>query len=349
MTHKRWMLALAALTLAVTTACNKVPDLTGMTKDQAQTALAKDKLQVGTVTFANQPGKTAGTVIDQDPKPKEKIPDNKTVALVLQSDGSSAQGGSSGSTNGNNTNTTGGNTTGGSQSQNPSTIAVPNLNGQTQNDAEAMLNQIGLVPGNMSVVLNDKPAGKVFDQDPPAGTSVQVGTVVNLSIASDALVTVPQVTGQPQAAAEQMIKNAQLIPQTEFDIHPGPDPVGSVFECQTQGLRIAKGQPIVLKVKQEAATVPHVVGQNLQQAQLTLYQSNLTPVVHYVHDPANVLRVTSQTYPDNYSLAKYSPVGITVGALDFRLIGRYVVMAQPQVAATQKIQVNKMMTMFRQQ
>jgi len=346
MTQKKMLLTFAILTLAAAVGCSKVPDLTGMTKDQAQAELAKDKLQMGSVTLANQPGKTAGTVIDQDPKPKEKIPDNKVIALVLQSDGSSAQTGSNGTTGGTTTGTN--NATGSNQPPvTPSTVTVPNFNGQTQNDAEAMINQLGLVPGNMNVVLNDKPAGKVFDQDPPAGTSVPMGTQVTLSIASDALVTVPTVTGQPQAVAEQMLKAAQLVPVTEFDIHPGSDPVGSVFECSGQGLRIAKGQNITLKVKQESATVPHVVGQTLQQAQLMLYQNNLTPVVHYVHDPSNVLKVTAQTYPDNYPVAKYAPVGITVGALDFGLIGRYVVLAQPQVAATQKIQVNKMVTMFK--
>jgi beta-lactam-binding protein with PASTA domain len=348
MTYKHWMLALVILAIALGTGCNKVPDLTGMTKDQAQAQLAKDKLQMGTVTFANQPGKPAGTVLDQDPKPKEKIPDNKIVALVLQSDGSTSSTGTTGGTTTGTTGSTGTGAAGTQGTQSPNTVAVPNLSGQTQNEAEAALNQIGLVPGNMNVVLNDKPAGKVFEQDPPAGTSVQLGTVVNLSISSDALVNVPPVMGQPQAIAEQMIRNAQLIPQSESDIHQGPDPVGNVFDQNpAQGLKIAKGQTVILKVKQEAAVVPHTVGMTLQQAQLALYQNNLTPVVHYVRDPGNILKVTAQTVADNTPLAKYSPVGITVGELDLRLIGRYVVMAQPQAAATQRVQVNKMVRLFR--
>jgi beta-lactam-binding protein with PASTA domain len=344
MTYKKWMLALAVMAIAVGTGCSKVPDLTGLTKDQAQAELTKEKLQLGTVTVVNQPGKTAGTVLDQDPKPKEKIPDNKTIALVLQADAATATTGGTGATTGGTT------TTGGTQTTTPppNTIAVPSLAGQTQVDAETMLNQIGLVPGNMNIVLNDKPAGKVFDQDPPAGTSVQLGTIVNLSISSDAMVTVPSVTGQPQAVAEQTIKNANLIPQSDPGIHPGADAVGNVFDQNpSQGLRIAKGQTVILKVKQDAAVVPHVLGLTLDQAKLALYGSNLTPVVYYVRDPANLLKVTAQTVPENTPLAKYSPVGITVGEMDFRLIGRYIVMAQPQVAATQKIQVKTMMPLFK--
>ncbi len=355
MTHTKWMLPLAVLLLAFGTGCSKVPDLTGMTQAQAQAELTKDKLQTGAITYTNQPGATPGTVVDQDPKPKGKIPDNKTVALVLQAvatsgTGATAGGNTGGTPTAGGTPTTGGTpATGGTQgTANPNLIPVPNLNGQTQAGAEAVLNQIGLVPGAMTVVLNDKPAGKVFDQDPPANTSVPLGTIVNLSISSDAMVTVPSVLGQPQAAAEQLIKNAQLIPQSDPEIHQGGDPVGSVFDQNpAQGLRIAKGQAVILKVKQEAAVVPHVVGAMLQDAQIRLYQNNLTPVVHYVNDPANFGKVTAQTVPDNTPLAKYSPVGITVGTWDRALIGRYVVMARPGATVSQNIQVNKVVPQFR--
>src|SRR6266446_5049428 len=219
MTHTKWMLPLAGLLLAFGTGCSKVPDLTGMTQAQAQAELTKDKLQTGAITYTNQPGATAGTVVDQDPKPKGKIPDNKTVALVLQAvatsgTGATAGGNTGGTPTAGGTPTTGGTpATGGTQgTANPNLVPVPNLNGQTQAGAEAVLNQIGFVPDDKpKVVLNDKPAGKVFDQDPPAGTPVPLGTTVTFSIASDAVVTMPQVIGQPQAAAEQLIKNAQLI------------------------------------------------------------------------------------------------------------------------------------------
>jgi len=345
MTNTKLFSALAVLLLAFATGCSKVPDLTGMTQAQAQDALAKEKLQLGAVTVSNQAGKTPGTVLDQDPKPKAKIPDNKTIAIVLQSAPATDTTGT-GSTTGNAGGTT---TTGSTQnSGNSNLVSVPNLSGLSQNDAEAALNQLGLIPGAVNVVLNDKPAGKVFEQDPPAATSVPPGTIVNLSVSSDAIVAVPQVTGMAQAAAEQAIRIANLVPQSEPEIHPGADPNGNVFDQNpAQGLRVAKGQPVVLKVKQDAAVVPHVVGQTLQQAQIMLYQANLTPVVHYVLDRNNIGKVTGQTEPDNKNLAKGSPVGITVGQMDFRLIGRYEIMQRPQVAMSQTIQMNKVVSQFR--
>ena len=351
MTHTKWILPVAVLLLAFGTGCSKVPDLSGMTQSQAQDELTKQKLTMGAVTYANVPGKTAGTVVDQDPKPKESIPSNKTIALVLQAGANSGANSGGTGTNGG-TSTTGGNTTQGNTSggQASGMVQVPNLVGQTQDTAQAMLNQLGLVPGQVTVVLNDKPPGQVFFQDPPANTSVTLGTLVNLTVASDQMVTVPSVLGQPQASAEQLIKNAQLIPESESDIHPGGDPVGNVFDQNpAAGLKILKGQPVTLRIKQDAATVPHVVGYMLQQAQLALYQANLTPVVHYVRDPANVGKVTSQTVPDNTPLAKGAPVGINVGELDFRLIGRYIVMARPQATTTQNVQIKNMMTQFKRQ
>ena len=345
MTHSKWMLATAVLLIAFATGCSKVPDLSGMTQDQAKQALDKKKLQLGTVTTANLPGRTAGTVIDQDPKADAKIPDNKIIGIVLQAQPTNT--GTTGSTTG----TTGGTTTTTGSTQNvgnTNLIPVPSLTGLSQNDAEAALNQMGLIPGAVNIVLNDKPAGKVFEQDPPAATAVPPGTIVNLSVSSDAIVAVPQVTGMTQAAAEQAVRIANLVPQSEPEIHPGTDPVGNIFDQNpAQGLRVAKGQPVVLKVKQDAAVVPHVVGQTMQQAQVSLYQANLTPVVHYVLDPNNVGKVTAQTEPDNKNLAKGAPVGITVGQLDLHLIGRYVIMQRPEVAMTQKIQMNTMVSKFR--
>jgi hypothetical protein len=78
---KSILLSMAVLLLAFMTGCNQVPDLTGMTKDQAQEALVKKKLLLGTVTTTNVAGKTAGTVVDQDPKPKGKIPDCRRMQL----------------------------------------------------------------------------------------------------------------------------------------------------------------------------------------------------------------------------------------------------------------------------
>lgn len=309
MLNKKVILAIATALLALATGCNKVPDLTGMTKDQAQDALTKKKLQLGTIATTDK-GKTPGTVVDQDPQPGAKIPANKTVALVLQSGGNAAGGNTTGGTGGTNGGTQG--------TANSGTVPVPDLTGKALSEAEVTLVQSGLgLRGDPIVVVNDQPPGKIFKQDPPAGTPVLPGTGVGVSIASDAIVPVPPVTGQPQEVAQQLISAAQLVPTITTDIHPGPDPVGSVFlQSPAAGEKVAKGQPVTLTVKEESVTVPRVIGDTQETAQLKLYNSGLTPAIQLVFgDASNINHVIAQSIPENTPKPRGATVTITVGGL----------------------------------
>jgi eukaryotic-like serine/threonine-protein kinase len=312
MWNKKLGLLTVVLMIVMATGCSKVPDLTGMTKDQAQDALAKKKLVLGTVTTTNVAGKPPGTVVDQDPKPKEKIPDNKTVALVLQAGDATAGGTTGGATGG-----TGG-TTGGTGTTNPNLVSVPNLTGKTPADASVLLVQNGLVLADSpKVEINDKPPGLIFAQDPPAGTQVALATHVAVSVASDAIVTVPSVIGHPQAEAQQLITAAQLTPTVETDMHPGSDAIGSVFEqSPPASMKVVKGQTVLLKVKQDSVTVPNVVGQTQEQAQLHLFQGGLTPVTQLVPpSPNNLNIVINQSQPVNTVVPRGTTVTIYVGGL----------------------------------
>lgn len=312
MWNKKLVLLTAVLMLVLATGCSKVPDLTGMTQQQAQEALAKQKLTVGTVTTTNQAGKPAGTVLDQDPKPKAKIPDNKTVALVLQAADATGGGTTGGTTGG-----TGG-TTGGTATTNPNLVSVPDLTGKTPADAGVLLVQNGLVLADSpKVEINDKPPGLIFAQDPPAGTQVALATHVAVSVASDAIVTVPSVIGHAQAEAQQLIVAAQLTPTVETDMHPGPDAIGNVFEqSPPANMKVVKGQTVLLKVKQDSVTVPNVVGQSQEQAQLHLFQGGLTPVTQLVPpNSTNLNIVVNQSQPVNTVLPRGTAVTIYVGGL----------------------------------
>jgi beta-lactam-binding protein with PASTA domain len=307
---KTMILPLVALMLGFATGCSKVPDLRGMTQQQAQDLLTKKKLVLGTVTTATLPGKTAGTVVDQDPEPGAKIPDNKTVALVLQAGGTASAGGGA----------TGGTTDGTTGTNNPITVPVPDLTGKDPIEAEALLVASGLsLAKPPDVVTNrDKPAGKIFFQDPPATTPVVPGASVRVNVASDGgIVNVPPVVGHSLAEAEQLISAAQLTSNPQPEIHPGPDAVGYVFE-QSPGANVptTKGQPVLLKVKAENVTVPRVIGDAQEAAQLKLYNSGLTPAIQLVFgDPSNMGMVISQSSPEGTPLLRGTTVIITVGGL----------------------------------
>jgi serine/threonine-protein kinase len=308
---KSMILPLTVLMLAFATGCSKVPDLRGLTQQQAQDLLTKKKLTLGAVTTATLPGKTAGTVVDQDPEPGAKIPDNKTVALVLQAGGGTASAGA-GATGG-----TAGGTTG---TNNPTTVTVPDLTGKDAGEAEAILVTSGLsLTQPPDVVTNrDKPAGKIFFQDPPAGTPVVPGSSVAVKVASDGgLVNVPSVVGHSLAEAEQLISAAQLTSNPQPEIHPGSDVVGYVFEQNpSANVPTTKGQAVLLKVKAENVTVPRVIGEAQDAAQGDLARSGLTPAIQLVFgDASNIGKVISQSSPEGTPLLRGTTVIITVGGL----------------------------------
>ena len=89
---------------------------------------------------------------------------------------------------------------------------VPDVVGQTQAAAEAAITAAGLSVGAVTTAASDTvPAGDVISQNPVAGTSVAPGSAVSLIVSSGpALVSVPNVVGQTQAAAEATITSAGL-------------------------------------------------------------------------------------------------------------------------------------------
>ena len=58
----------------------------------------------------------------------------------------------------------------------PAMVAVPVLSGKRANGASAALSRLGLKVG----AIYGPPSGRVFKTTPHSGTSVKVGTVVNL-------------------------------------------------------------------------------------------------------------------------------------------------------------------------
>ena len=74
---------------------------------------------------------------------------------------------------------------------------VPNVQGLTQGDAEVAIRAVQLEVGTITQGTSPTvPAGRVMDQDPPAGSYATKGTAVNLVISiGPTMVIVPDVVG----------------------------------------------------------------------------------------------------------------------------------------------------------
>jgi beta-lactam-binding protein with PASTA domain len=129
-----------------------VPRVIGMSRELALNALEVAGFDAGEVVerASNEP---RGAVIDSRPRPGTQAPMPSTVALVI--------------------------------STGPTTIIVPDLIGRPLSEATQLLRQVGLAVGDVSYgsssAITD--AGAVVSaQSPPAGSQMNAGTRVNLTV-----------------------------------------------------------------------------------------------------------------------------------------------------------------------
>lgn len=128
-----------------------VPDVTGMTQTEAETAITSAGLAVGTITEASSDTVPTGQVVTQNPIAGANVAPGSAVALVF--------------------------------SRGPEPAIVPNVVGMTQSAAESAITGAELTVGVLSEQYSDNvPAGQVVSQDPMAGASVAPSSTVALVI-----------------------------------------------------------------------------------------------------------------------------------------------------------------------
>ncbi|HEX6500967.1 MAG TPA: Stk1 family PASTA domain-containing Ser/Thr kinase [Micromonosporaceae bacterium] len=151
-----------------------VPNLVGMTADDAARALTDAKLN-GDPKTEPASGCTKNTVIDQDPKVGLKVDEGTTVHYTI---------------------------CGG-----PNMVKVPVLVNLTQEQAQTQLANAHL-QGKFQAVDSDKQKGTVVKSDPPEGTSVQENATVTVFVSKGNEVSVPDLTGLTPDQAAGKLRNA---------------------------------------------------------------------------------------------------------------------------------------------
>lgn len=147
-----------------------------------------------------------GTLLAIDPPPGAKVPRGATVTLSV--------------------------------SAGPPARPVPDLAGRTFDQATAALSDVGLTGTRFETFDDQVPAGTVIGTNPLPGTDVRPGlaVAVNVSKGPD-LVTVPSVSGQAVAAAQQVLSAVGLQVNAVY----GP-PGGTAFSSQpAAGAKVKRG------------------------------------------------------------------------------------------------------------
>jgi len=128
-------------------------------------------------------------------------------------------------------------------SSGPQQVKVPEVTGSTQAEAKAALTAVGLKVGTVTQqAAAGRPAGTVLSQSPQAGTALQTGQAVNLTVAQAPKETaVPEVVGQNEAQAAATLGRAGFNPKSVSRTVTNPAQVGVVLKQSPAGGHLALG------------------------------------------------------------------------------------------------------------
>jgi serine/threonine-protein kinase len=160
-------------------------------------------------------------------------------------------------------------------------VPVPNVVGQTYDDANTALTKLGLVVSRVDQETPDQPASTVLSSSPAAGTKVDKGTTITVTVAAEPPVAVPDVRNQDQVQAQAILQNAGF----QISVAPVPNndvPAGKVVNTDpAPGAMVPKGTTIAVSVSEgpQTAAIPSVIGQPAQSAATTLTGAGFNVVV----------------------------------------------------------------------
>lgn len=250
-TARRWTIVAVLLILVIGVAAAvyamlgggvAVPDVTGITQDEAAQALESAGLRLGEVGQAADPDVPTGLVVGQEPAAGAEVDEGSAVALTVSSG--------------------------------PGTVAVPDVVGMTRAEAEDALAAAGFVPASVLQYDLTAPSGQVVEQLPAGGEEAATGSEVGLLVSRGrpvVEVSVPDVTGMAQDEATASLADAGLV-AVPVEAYAADVPEGDVAGQEpAAGDRVAPLTEVLLTVSLGAgattAVVPDVVG--LTQAKAT--------------------------------------------------------------------------------
>ena len=203
-----------------------VPDLAGLTVEQARLALLDLGLTIGTITMQNDPTVPENTIIATAPAEGEQVLGGATIDLIV--------------------------------SQGSGIVQIPNVQGQTSDAARSVLEGepfdfiVSIVPEASDTVES----GRVTRTSPNISSQTTKGSAITLYVSTgQATVAVPPVTGITEAEARSALRG--FVIRVEYiDVPTGSTNDGLVIaQDPSAGVQIAPGGRILLKVGKAATPV----------------------------------------------------------------------------------------------
>jgi serine/threonine-protein kinase len=260
-----------------------VPNVVGKTQAVASQMLAGQHL-IPAVKPVNS-AKTPGIVVRQDPTPDSNVKKDSTVTISV--------------------------------SVGVGTEPIPDVSGETTNDAKSKLTdagfQVKVDPAESSSTIAPD---SVIRTIPAVGAEAEKGSVVHIVPSKG--VAIPNVANLSQQQAIAALVDAGLQPQTQTE-SSDTVPIGNVTRTDppygTTG--VAGGSPITVFVSTGSSqvSVPPVIGFSVSMAKSTLEGANLQSTLKFEPTTvqANDGKVLNQDPPPGTRVDPQSNVVLTVG------------------------------------
>lgn len=263
-----------------------VPNVVGMTLDEASTALAGANL-TPVEKEAQITGKApAGQIIGQEPAAETQVAKGSEVLLIKE----------------------------GEEPQ----VDVPDVTKRLVSDAKTRLTEAGLsVVEKSTEVTPGLEINQVVSQNPAGGQKVKPGSTVELTVAVQRQITVPDVTFKPANLAQQQITAAGLkFVMKDPELAPSNVAAGNIKRQNPEGdAKVPPDAVIELVAAAPSTQVPRVIGKKIGEAQVLFQQAGLElGRVSGTVDTgnANTVMITSQTPVQDTTVARGSKVDVAV-------------------------------------
>ena len=271
-----------------TTTKVKVPDVRGMTVDEATTTLSKKKLGIKIAKQEASDTYEKGTIIRQDPEGDSKVDKNTEVRVVV------------------------------STGKEIKTVQVPDVSGKDENSAQKALEAKNLVVEFKSEYNDSVDEGKVISTDPAAGTEVKEGTTVTMIVSQGAeKATVPTLVGLSQEDADAALAAAGLVTGSVTEDYSDQYEAGIVMSQKTkENKKVNKGTTVDYVVskgpKVEKVSVPGLGNMTYDMAMQALSDRGLVGNGTEEYSNVTVGYVVSQSAPEGTMLEKGSTVNFVI-------------------------------------
>lgn len=198
-----------------------VPNIKGMTVEQAKSELNKLNLDLEEGDEVYSSKFDAGEIASQDPEAETLVKEGFTVTVNVSKGKGKAK-------------------------------TIPNVVNRTVTDAEFVLESYGYIRGNITSDYSDLPKDVVIQQSPEAGTKAAPGTVVNIIVSLGTAVeqvTMPNVMGMDIDTATTALEKAGLkIGTIGYDMSNAYAINTVMWQQYEPSVKIDKGSGVNLKI-----------------------------------------------------------------------------------------------------